>query len=118
MVADRFRLPELRDAAGSGARIVARVTRWSEASFDIRALRKYAADGPFSVAETSRPLLAASLAAALVKSDDQGSVRLIKRGSNNTARDDVAQALTLAAGSYERAAPRSRRGSPYHGMAG
>ena len=119
MVADRFRLPELRDAAGSGARIVARVTRWSEASADIRALRKFAADGPFSVAETSRPLLAASLAAALVKSDDQGSVRLIKRGSNNTARDDVAQSLTLAAGSYERASANSRRpGSLYHGMAG
>ena len=104
-ICDRFRLGELRDAAGSGAQIVARVTRWSEASADIRALRKFAVDGPFSVAETSRPLLAASLAAALVKSDDQGSVRLVKRGSNNTARDDAAQALVLASGSFERSTP-------------
>ena len=117
-VCDRFRLPELTDAAGAGVRIVARVTRWSEASFDIRALRKCAADGPFAVAELSRPLIAASLAAALVKSDDQGSVRLIKRGSNNTARDDVAQALTIMAGSYERASASPRRGSLYRGMAG
>ena len=42
------------------------------------------------VAESSRPLLAASLSVALVKNDDQGNVRLSKNGSNNTARDDVA----------------------------
>ena len=47
------------------------------------------------VAESSRPLLAASLSVALVKNDDQGNVRLSKNGSNNTARDDVAAAVAL-----------------------
>ena len=50
------------------------------------------------MAEDSRALLAASLSVALVKNDDQGNTRLAKRGSNNTARDDVAAALVLAAG--------------------
>ena len=31
-----------------------------------------------------------------------GSVRLVKRGSNNTARDDVAAAWVLAAGAFSR----------------
>ena len=35
-------------------------------------------------------MVAATLSAAMVKNDDQGSVRLVKRGTNNTARDDVA----------------------------
>ena len=79
-----------------------RVTRWSEAAFDIRALRKLANDGPMAVAADSRPLLAASLAVAMVKNDDQGNVRLVKRGTNNTARDDVAAALALGAGAWAR----------------
>ena len=84
-----------------------RVTRWSEASEDIRAVRKFAADGPLAVEPGSRPLLAASLAAAMVQNDDQGSVRLVKRGTNNTGRDDVAAALVLACGALSRApAPR------------
>ena len=44
----------------------------------------------------------ASLSAALVRSDDAGSIRMVKDGSNNTGRDDVAAALTLAAGAWER----------------
>ena len=111
---DRFRLAELQDCV-NGTPLVPRVTRWSEASEDIRSLRKYAADGPLSVALDSRPLLAASLAVAMVKTDDQGSVRLAKRGTNNQARDDCAAALTLAAGALARAPkPRKR----YHGLAG
>ena len=101
IVCDRFRLPELRDAQVPCV-VIPRVTRWSEASFDIRSLRARVKDGPFSVAECSRSLLAASLAVATVQNDDAGSFRLVKSGSNNQARDDVAQALTLAAGLYER----------------
>ena len=104
---DRFRLAELQDAA-PGARIVPRVTRWSEASEDIRALRKGAKDGPLSCAADSRALLTASLSAAMVKNDDQGNVRLQKKGTNNAARDDVAAALVLAAGALSRA-PKPRR---------
>ena len=44
MIADRFRLNELRDC-GMPCPVVARVTRWSESSEDIRALQKSARDG-------------------------------------------------------------------------
>ena len=92
VICDRFRLAELRDA-GISCRLVPRVTRWSEASYDIRALRSKTKDGPFAVAPDSRSMLAASLAVAQVRNDDQGSVRLVKKDTNNTARDDVAAAL-------------------------
>ena len=101
VICDRFRINELRDCV-NGTPLVARVSRWSEASEDIRALRKLAADGPLAVEEDSRPLLLASLATAMVKNDDQGSVRLQKKGTNNTARDDVAAAWVLAAGALDR----------------
>ena len=101
LICDRFRLDELRDA-GLPCPVTPRVSRWSEASFDIRALRSHVADGPFAVAECSRSILAASLAVAMVKNDDQGSTRLVKRDTNNTARDDVSAALVLAAGLFER----------------
>ena len=100
VVCDRFRLAELQDA-GRGIPILPRVARWSEASEDVRSLRKMAADGPLACEAASRSLLTASLAAATVKSDDQGSVRLVK-STNNTARDDVAAALVLAAGESAR----------------
>ena len=79
-----------------------RVTRWSDAAADIRALRKAAKDGPLSVEEGSRSLLIASLSAAQVKSDDAGNTRLVKRSTANSARDDVAAALTLAIGGFAR----------------
>ena len=114
LICDRFRLDELRDARVP-CRVVPRVTRWSEAAYDIRALRSKVKDGPFAVAECSRSLLEASLAVAVVKSDDQGSVRLVKRTSNNEARDDVAAAFTLAAGAYARSVERTPEvGKPLH----
>ena len=101
---DRFRLNELADCA-RGVPLHPRVSRWSESSADIRALRKIARDGPLSCAESSRLLVAASLSAALVKNDDAGNTRLVKRGTNNTARDDVAAALLLAGGAFVRRRP-------------
>ena len=101
LVCDRFRLDDLRDARVP-CRVESRVTRWSEASYDIRALRKASQDGPFTVAPDSRALLEGSLSVATVKSDDQGSVRLVKRTSNNESRDDVAAAFCLAAGAFAR----------------
>ena len=98
---DRFRLAELQDVV-SDAPVIPRIARWSEAAEDIRALRRLAADGPLSCEKESRMLLAASLAVAFVKTDDQGSFRLQKRGTNNEARDDVAAALLLAAGALDR----------------
>ena len=37
-----------------------------------------------------------------MKNDDAGNSRMVKRGSNNEARDDVAAALTLVGGAFER----------------
>ena len=102
VICDRFRLPELQDSVGPGVNVEPRVSRWSEAAFDIRSLRQLVKDGPFSVERESRALLAASLSVAMVKNDDAGNTRLTKKGSNNTSRDDVAAALTLAAGAYAR----------------
>ena len=115
IICDRFRLGELQDVA-RGILVSSRVTRWSEASEDIRAVRKMAADGPLACAKSSRSLLTASLSVALVKNDDQGSVRLIKSGTNNTGRDDVAAALTLAAGAMSRMLARPVRRWRYAGM--
>ena len=86
LIVDRFRLNELQDAVKAGARIEPRVTRWSEAAYDIRSLRKMAKDGPLSVVPEARALLRASLEVAQVRNDDSGNTRLEKRGSNNTAR--------------------------------
>ena len=105
LICDRFRLDELKDARVP-CRVVSRVTRWSEAAYDIRSVRSKVKDGPFAVAECSRSLLEASLAVAAVKNDDQGSVRLVKRTSNNEARDDVAAAFCLAAGAFSRSMDR------------
>ena len=102
IVCDRFRLAEFEDVVKHGARLEPRVSRWSEASFDIRALRQMALDGPLAVDEGSQALIATSLSQAMVKSDDQGNTRLVKRGTNNTSRDDVAQGLVLAAGALAR----------------
>ena len=111
---DRFRLNELADCA-RGVPLHPRVSRWSESSSDIRALRKIARDGPLSCEESSRLLVAASLSQAVVKTDDAGNTRLVKRGTNNTARDDVGAALVLAAGAFQRSpgGPRWR----YRGVA-
>ena len=102
IVCDRHRLAEFEDAVKRGARIEPRISRWSESSFDIRALRQMALDGPLAVEADSQALLSTSLSQALVKSDDAGNVRLVKKGANNTSRDDVAQGLVLAAGALAR----------------
>ena len=64
IVCDRFRLDELRDSS-RGIRLEPRKTMWSDASADIRAVRKLTRDGPLAVAEDSRLLIAASLAGSL-----------------------------------------------------
>ena len=102
IVLDRFRLAEFQDAIGNKARLEPRVSRWSEASYDIRALRQMALDGPLAVDLDSQALLGTSLSQSMVKSDDQGNTRLVKMGNNNTSRDDAAQGLVLACGALAR----------------
>ena len=110
VICDRFRLNELRDAIGQGVNIEPRVSRWSEAAEDIRALRRLAKDGPFGIEPESYGLIATSLSGSLVKNDDAGNTRLSKKSANNEARDDVAAAMVLVAGAFVRqpAAPRRR----------
>ena len=102
IVCDRFRLPELRDVVGNACKIEPRVTQWSSSSADIRALRKICRDGPLSVDPVSRNLLLVSMSGAYVENDTAGNSRLIKKSSDNKARDDVAAAAVLAAGAFER----------------
>lgn len=94
--ADRFVLGTLRDAVQGRWPIVARRTRWSEASEDIASFRKLVRDGPLSIVEECRGLAALGLAEAAVRGDDQGSVRIIKY-KHRRSRDDVAVAAVLAA---------------------
>ena len=103
IICDRFRLADLEDAVNGATVVEPRITRWSDCAADIRSLRSLAFDGPLTVDPKSEPLISASLAVAMVKNDDAGNCRLVKRGSNNQARDDVAAALLLAAGGHERA---------------
>lgn len=99
---DRFRLAELEDAVAARVPVLPRGQRWSEASEDIRSLRRQALDGPLSVDESSRGLLAASLAAAKIESDQQGSLRLIKSSRSNCGRDDAVVSWVLACGARDR----------------
>ena len=101
IVCDRFRIAELDDAVPRGWQIDSRVTRWSECAADIRDLRRGVLDNGFSFSECSRELIAASLAIAKVRSDDQGNVRLVK-ADKNKGRDDVCAAMVLAAGAWQR----------------
>ena len=113
IIADRHREGNLRDAS-KGINIEPRVTRWFEAASDIRDLRRLCKDGPFSMEESSRSLMAAGLSVATVKSDGSGNSRLVK-SSQNTARDDVPAAWLLVAGAYSRAMSKPKRGGVYRG---
>lgn len=101
IIADRFRVAELNDVAPRGWHIESRVTRWSDAAEDVRALRSLVLDGPLTFDVASRDLITASLAIATIKNDDAGNCRLVKR-EKNKGRDDVAAALLLAAGQFQR----------------
>lgn len=116
VICDYFKLAELRDVIKCAVPVFDRRSRWSDSTFDVGALRALAADGPLSCAPGSRALLTASLAASRVK-NEEGNVRLRKKDSNNTGRDDVAAALVLAAGSLKRDLDRPRR-KLRHGLAG
>ena len=65
-----------------------------------------ARDGPLAIAPESLALIKASLAVSRVQ-HDEGNCRLIKRGTNNQARDDVAAAFILSSGAVARLPKRS-----------
>ena len=105
---DRFLIGRLRDAVAGRWPIVERVTRWSEATEDIAAFRRLVLDGPLSIVPECRALARVSLSQAIVRGDDQGSVRLVKR-RHGRSRDDVAVCATLSAGALVRSMTRPRR---------
>ena len=128
IVCDRFRLPELRDCA-NGAKVTPRVARWSEAGEDIRGLRRAALDGPLSVAESSRALLAAEPQrrdgskrrrgkhAAHQEVSEQRSAR--RGGSRAHARGRLVRASTGAPSAAPAPdLPRVSRGSRLHTLIG
>ena len=94
VVADTFRWPDLKDA--KVRHLVLRRPRYKESTTDIRGLRRMALDGTLAVDPASRDLLFVSLTAGRVVNDEDGNVRFQKRGTNNKARDDVAQALIFS----------------------
>lgn len=116
IVSDRFRAKEFADEVRGRCRIDSRVSRYSECAADIRMLRRLAKDGiagtALAVSDESQGIIAHSLGRAVVKSDDSGNTRIVKQSKHQTARDDIAAALVLAAGhagrSIERRAGRRR----------
>ena len=86
-VCDRFRVAEVFDAVRGRVPVWPRVTQWSEAGADIRALRRLALDGGLAVPADSRDLLTVSLAASRVEHDKAGNVRLVKSDSNSSVAE-------------------------------
>ena len=109
VVSDDHRSNELRDVLPSGVRLVVQPKGWKHSSEDVRALRRMAEDGPAAVDPSSRSLLRASLSVAVVKHDEFGNMRMVKGGTHNKARDDVAAAWLLAAGVVYRQRTRKRK---------
>ena len=101
VVCDRFRVGEVGDAIRGRWPLATRTTRWSESTEDVGALRTLAADGPLACEEASRPLLRVALSEAECEEDNSGNLRPRKRRGDRS-RDDVAIALTLAAGVLQR----------------
>lgn len=114
---DRFLIGQLTDAVKGRSPIVPRRTRWSESTEDIAAFRRMALDGPLAVQPCCLGLIRVGLAAAAVRSDDQGGVRVVKRQTLRS-RDDVAVAGVLAAGGWSRALQRPPARFRYAGLAG
>ena len=108
---DRFRLSELKDAlyaAGWQLPVEAVVSRWSQSTHDINALRRMAADGPLSCEPAAAQLLTQALSCLPVSTDDSGNMRLVKQDSRRS-RDDSGVALVLAAGGQHKRLTRAAR---------
>ena len=105
---DFFLLGRLRDAVAGRWPVFARRTRLSEATYDIAGFRRLVLDGPLSIVPEGRALARVSFSQAVVRSDDQGSARIVKR-KNGRSRDDVAVCSTLASGALVRSMTRRPR---------
>ena len=104
IVSDFFRKDEMKDASPP-CPVELRRTMWSYSAHDIRALRKLARDAGMNIPKEAAPLIGGSIAVAKVENDTSGNHRLVKAGTNNTGRDDVAAALVLASGAIARHKP-------------
>ena len=100
VIADLFKLEEFKDCH-LPCPLITRRKRWSESTYDIGALRKFASDGPMAIQEESRNVVLHSLTNSRVKPDESGGIRLVKK-DKSTSRDDIANCLVLAAGAIKR----------------
>ena len=108
---DSFRAPEVLDAVRNRVRVEVRPINWATQTADISATRIAAADGDLSVDPPSRKLLELALSESKIKSDDSGSVRLIKARGAGRSRDDSTAALLLAVGAAARERAKLRKAS-------
>ena len=104
IMGDTFRKRALLDAIRGRCRLNVRRVLWKESTEDIGALRKAARDAALAFHEPARSILAYGLSRAEVRQDEQGNKRLVKKGGKQSLRrrDDIAQALLLAAGAHDR----------------
>ncbi|MDE0479225.1 MAG: hypothetical protein OXI13_06320 [Gammaproteobacteria bacterium] len=110
IVADKMKFAGVQDAVGDRCTVEERKVTMDRMTDDISSLRQMVdTGGPLAVESESAKLLSTSLTFARVNVKQGGTVILLdKAGNNNLGRDDVAAALILAAGAWERAARKQR----------
>ena len=109
VVCDNHRLPQLQDAIGGRWPVTVRRLGWEHQSEDITHCRRLALDSDLGIEARSEGLLSFSISVAEVRPDDRGNIRISKRGSDNSSRDDAVVSFVLAAGEAARALARPRR---------
>ena len=98
VVGDEYKAPALKDAlADWRVGVITRKMRYASATEDINASRQFLLDGRAAIAPECRGIVAFSIAEAVIASDQSGNMLLEKR-RHSRSRDDIAQALALAAG--------------------
>ena len=111
IIADAFRLDELRQIVGGRVPVVPRSRTYQEAGSDIQSLRSRLLDSDAGVAQEGRGLLRHALDETSLVIGNGGNVRLLKR-SDRRSRDDCLSALLLASGhAARRPAPVPLRGA-------
>ena len=101
LIADSYRVPELRQAVQGRCRVIERGRGHGEATSNVQALRSLLLDSEAGVTEPSRALLAAAWAQTNLVVGNDGLTRVTKIDQRRS-RDDAAAALLLAAGERAR----------------
>ena len=121
LVADRWRIADLREACGKAqiplTRIIERGMGYRDGAEDVRNFRKACLDG--AVVPVQSLLMRSAMSVSRTISDPSGNAKLAKAGEGKRpgARDDATAAAILAVSSGTREPPRSGSRRVYHGMA-